>query len=457
MLQSQIHYQQQILSAAMRQSLKILQLSMSELQTELVRFAEENPMVDLDQFYSEWQWGTSDRNMMFYEDFSGSLFDRPSSTQKASYGKDPTQISDSGSNQQQETFSEYLKGQLPQILEYLPSCYTVWCEYIIDNLDHRGYLDEPLDLLASDMGSSVEEATQALYAVQSLTPIGVGARSLEECLTLQLANSPYFNKYTLKIIQDDLLLLAKGDIAKISRELKIPFSETLHYCQIIQSLNPIPSNGFLQSKDLPCYIIPDAAVEIRDQEITIFYNRRALPKLSPLPEYLAIMEQQQTTKLGAYLEEQNHSISRMQQDLDRRESTLIKIIHFILYKQKEYLLGQTLAPASLSVQEIAQELQLHQSTISRGIKDKYIFFSGHTIPLREFVSGKVGSGIPISKRMLNICLCRIIAAEDKMHPLSDESLRRALASMDIEVSRRTVTAYRKEFNIPSAPHRKRKP
>ena len=251
--------------------------------------------------------------------------------------------------------------------------------------------------------------------------------------------------------------MAKGDIAKISKELKIPFSETLHYCQIIQSLNPIPSNGFLQSKDLPCYIIPDAAVEIRDQEITIFYNRRALPKLSPLPEYLAIMEQQQTTKLGAYLEEQNHSISRMQQDLDRRESTLIKIIHFILYKQKEYLLGQTLAPASLSVQEIAQELQLHQSTISRGIKDKYIFFSGHTIPLREFVSGKVGSGIPISKRMLNICLCRIIAAEDKMHPLSDESLRRALASMDIEVSRRTVTAYRKEFNIPSAPHRKRKP
>lgn len=152
------------------------------------------------------------------------------------------------------------------------------------------------------MGSSVEEATQALYAVQSLTPIGVGARSLEECLTLQLANSPYFNKYTLKIIQDDLLLLAKGDIAKISKELKIPFSETLHYCQIIQSLNPIPSNGFLQSKDLPCYIIPDAAVEIRDQEITIFYNRRALPKLSPLPEYLAIMEQQQTTKIRGLFE-----------------------------------------------------------------------------------------------------------------------------------------------------------
>ena len=125
MLQSQIHYQQQILSAAMRQSLKILQLSMSGLQTELLRFAEENPMVDLDQFYSEWQWRTSDGNMMLYEDFSGSLFERPCSTQMASYGKDLTQISDSGSNQQQETFSEYLKGQLPQILEYLPSCYTV--------------------------------------------------------------------------------------------------------------------------------------------------------------------------------------------------------------------------------------------------------------------------------------------------------------------------------------------
>lgn len=113
MLQSQIHYQQQILSAAMRQSLKSLQLSMSGLQTELVRFAEENPMVDLDQFYSEWQWRTSDGNMMLYEDFSGSLFERPSSTQKASYGKDLTQISDSGSNQQQENVLRIFEGTTP--------------------------------------------------------------------------------------------------------------------------------------------------------------------------------------------------------------------------------------------------------------------------------------------------------------------------------------------------------
>lgn len=456
MLQSQIHCQQQILSAEMRQSLKILQLPMAGLQAELIQFAEENPMVDLDQFYKDWQNGDSNSLMTFCEDFSGSIFETVIPSRQAANENDSAQTADGGSIQHQETFSEYVKEQLPQILKYLPFRYAAWCEYIIDSLDHRGYLDEPLDLLASFMGSSVEEATQALYAVQSLAPTGVGARSLEECLTLQLAHSPYFNKYTLNIIQDYLPLLAKGNIEKISKDLKIPFAEAQRYCQVIQAFNPIPSNGFLQSKDLPVYIIPDAAVEIQGQEITVSYNQRALPKISPLSEYLAIMEQQKTTKLGAYLEDQNHRIIRMQQDLKRRESTLIKMIRFILDRQKEYLLGQVPAPVPLSVQEIAQELHFHQSTISRGIKDKYIFFSGHTVPLREFVSGKVGNGAPVNKRMLKICFDRIIDAEDKLHPLSDESLRRVLSSMDIEVSRRTVTEYRKEFDIPSAAYRKRK-
>ena len=209
MLQSQIHCQQQILSAEMRQSLKILQLPMAGLQAELIQFAEENPMVDLDQFYKDWQNGDSNSLMTFCEDFSGSIFETVIPSRQAANENDSAQTADGGSIQHQETFSEYVKEQLPQILKYLPFRYAAWCEYIIDSLDHRGYLDEPLDLLASFMGSSVEEATQALYAVQSLAPTGVGARSLEECLTLQLAHSPYFNKYTLNIIQDYLPLLAK--------------------------------------------------------------------------------------------------------------------------------------------------------------------------------------------------------------------------------------------------------
>ena len=286
---------------------------MAGLQAELIQFAEENPMVDLDQFYKDWQNGDSNSLMTFCEDFSGSIFETVIPSRQAANENDSAQTADGGSIQHQETFSEYVKEQLPQILKYLPFRYAAWCEYIIDSLDHRGYLDEPLDLLASFMGSSVEEATQALYAVQSLAPTGVGARSLEECLTLQLAHSPYFNKYTLNIIQDYLPLLAKGNIEKISKNLKIPFAEAQRYCQVIQAFNPIPSNGFLQSSDLPVYIIPDAAVEIQGQEITVSYNQRALPKISPLPEYLAIIEQQKTTKLGAYLEDQNHRIIRMQQ------------------------------------------------------------------------------------------------------------------------------------------------
>lgn len=169
MLQSQIHCQQQILSAEMRQSLKILQLPMAGLQAELIQFAEENPMVDLDQFYKDWQNGDSNSLMTFREDFSGSIFETVIPSRQAANENDSAQTADGGSIQHQETFSEYVKEQLPQILKYLPFRYAAWCEYIIDSLDHRGYLDEPLDLLASFMGSSVEEATQAFVRCAELS------------------------------------------------------------------------------------------------------------------------------------------------------------------------------------------------------------------------------------------------------------------------------------------------
>ena len=124
---------------------------MAGLQAELIQFAEENPMVDLDQFYKDWQNGDSNSLMTFCEDFSGSIFETVIPSRQAANENDSAQTADGGSIQHQETFSEYVKEQLPQILKYLPFRYAAWCEYIIDSLDHRGYLDEPLDLLASFM------------------------------------------------------------------------------------------------------------------------------------------------------------------------------------------------------------------------------------------------------------------------------------------------------------------
>ena len=133
--------------------------------------------------------------MTFCEDFPVPFLRSLIPSRQAANENDSAQIADGGSIQHQETFSEYVKEQLPQILKYLPFRHATWCEYIIDSSGPSRIPDEPLDLLASFMGSSVEEATQALYAVQSLDPTG-GCSPLEECLILQLVHSPYFNKYT---------------------------------------------------------------------------------------------------------------------------------------------------------------------------------------------------------------------------------------------------------------------
>jgi RNA polymerase sigma-54 factor len=328
------------------------------------------------------------------------------------------------------------------------------CAFIIESLDRRGYLDEPIDLLAASMGVSVEDATQALYAVQTLSPIGTGARNLEECLILQLAEGKDFNRYTLAIVREHLLLLAKNDFAALARILKLSQEEARAYGKVIRSLNPIPSNGFRAHQDDNHPVIPDAVVELQDNEVMIHYNHAAIPGIGINSEYQSLLDSTEDPGLEEYLKQRLQQINKLRQDLDKRESTLLRLIRYILTVQRAYVLGLTEAPAPLSIQEIAEALDLHPSTISRAIRDKYITVDGRTIPLKNLLSAHIGKGIPMSRAMLRLCMERLIDAEDKSHPLSDESLSAALATMDIQISRRTVAAYREEFDIPPASRRR---
>ena len=442
MILSQKQTQQQILSAAMKQSLHILQLPLTSLQEHLNDISLENPMLELST-------DTPDAPAL-HEDLSGRKFERAVSQ----HTRDDAPLEPHDENAVQETFVSHLQRQLPQIARHMPERYLPMCAFIIESLDRRGYLDEPIDLLAASMGVSVEDATQALYAVQTLSPIGTGARNLEECLILQLAEGRDFNRYTLAIVREHLLLLAKNDFAALARALKLSQEEARAYGKVIRSLNPIPSNGFRAHQDDNHHIIPDAVVEVEDGELIIRYNNTAIPRVSVNPEYQSMLNCAEDPDVQEYLKQRLQQINKLRQDLDKRESTLTRLIRYILTVQRAYVLGLNEAPAPLSVQEIAEELSLHPSTISRAIRDKYITVSGRTIPLKNLLSARIGKGIPMSRAMLRLCLERLIDAEDKAHPLSDESLAAALSAMDIQISRRTVAAYREEFDIPPASRRR---
>ena len=442
MILSQKQTQQQVLSAAMKQSLHILQLPLPALQDELNDIALENPMLELASSTPDvpaWQ-----------EDLSGRKFERATSQ----HTRDDAPLERNDENEVQETFVSHLQRQLPQIAQHLPERYLPMCAFIIESLDRRGYLDEPIDLLAASMGVSVEDATQALYAVQTLSPIGTGARNLEECLLLQLAEGKDFNRYTLAIVREHLLLLARNDFAALARALKLSQNEARAYGQVIRSLNPIPSNGFRSHQDDNHPVIPDAVAELQGDEVIVHYNHAAIPRPAVNREYQSMLDSTEDPGVQEYLKQRLQQIYKLQQDLDKRESTLIRLIRHILTVQRSYVLGLTEAPAPLSIQEIAEALSLHPSTISRAVRDKYVTISGRTIPLKNLLSARIGKGIPMSRDMLRLCLERLIEAEDKAHPLSDESLAAALSTMDIQISRRTVAAYREQFDIPPASRRR---
>ena len=442
MILSQKQTQQQILSPAMQQSLHILQMPLSALQEHLNDISTENPMVELTL--------TEKQLPQLQEDLSGRRFEQAASQ----HTRDDAPLEPHNEDEVQETFVSHLKNQLPQIALHLPERYLPICEFIIESLDRRGYLDEPIDLLATSIGVSTEDATQALYAVQTLSPTGTGARTLEECLMLQLAEGKDFNRYTLAIVRNHLLLLAKRDYAALARALKLSQNEARAYGEIIRSLNPIPSNGFRTHQDDNYLIIPDALVELHQDGIVVHYNHQALPKVSINPDYQSMLDSTDDPGVREYLLDKRQQAEKLRQDLDKRENTLVRLIQYVLTVQKDFALGLTEAPAPLSIQEIAGHLSLHPSTVSRAVKDKYITMNGYTMPLKNLLSAQIGKGIPMSKAMLKACLLRLVDAEDKRHPLSDESLAAALATMDIRISRRTLAAYREEFGIPTASIRK---
>lgn len=444
MLLAQTQSQQQIISASMQQSLSVLQLPLNGLQDYLTDLLLENPLVDLNQL-----------NPNVTESFSSGDWSASGIRRNSDSDSDQDQmLQNSPDVALEETFVSHLKQQLPQISRYLPKRYLPICEFLIESLDSRGYLDDPVDLLAPICGVSTEDMMQALYAVQSLSPTGVAARSLEECLMLQLAEGPHFNRCTLAIIQHHLEQLARQDFSAIAKELDITRAEAEQYYHIIRSLNPIPSNGFRSTDITVHYIIPEAYVEVQDGTCSVQYNRNACPTLAINPDYRELYEQTEDVKTKEYLTKQYNQVKKLQSDLDRREDTILRVIRHILQVQHDFILKRIPAPLPLSVQDLADVLEMNPSTISRAIKDKYISISGQIVPIKHLLSAQIGKGIPVSRMMLKFCMTKLIDAEDKAHPLSDQSLTDALQTMGISLSRRTTAQYRDEFEIPPASRRR---
>lgn len=471
--------QKLILSQALQQSLVFLQLPLSELGDYVRELSLSNPMLDMEDTPSgdislEHMSGMEETRTLMseYDAVNDNDSEKAVITlslaahdgaANLSGSRDSTADSDYTSFlSRPQTLSEYLHEQLG-LRTNIEEPYTGLTSYLIDCLSSTGYLDIPLEELSDELSVSLSDMEEALFTLQSLDPAGVGARTLSECLLIQL--SQLDPEKTCGISMDSLVflimrglpLLAKRDYRALSELLGLSEDDARTAADIVMSLNPIPSRGFFS--DSPnAVIIPDAFVTAADGSIDISINRRALPQISVNEYYSSLLSEnendEETAKyLRSKLKEANDAINGLKQ----RAGTLERVINAVITRQQGYFLsGAALMP--LTRNELAEELSLSSSTISRAVKDKYLQFDGHIIPLDTFFTNAVApqSGQNISSKAIRDQLKRIIDAEDTAKPLSDQAIEEHFAAVGINVSRRTITKYRGQLNIPSASGRRRR-
>lgn len=441
MILTQNQSQKQIITDDMRQSLAILQLPLPSLEQYIRDTAMGNPLIAIGDAESA---SPEEPSVTAYYEEETSTFSKKKLDSAEERGR-PEAADD---YTLEETFTEHLLSQLRQD-KNLPAEYLSPCIFLVESLNERGYLEEPIEILAEEMGISVFSSLQALYVIQSLSPIGVGARNLEECLVLQLAESPDFNEYTLKIIKTCLPLLANGDTQAIALKLGISAEECQRWCNVVKNLNPLPSNGY-KTREISRYIVPDAYIEHDGDHLSMHYNSSMLPKINVDWDYYRELNVHRENGIHEYLKKSLHQAKKLQSDIENRKGTLERVIQYAANHQRDYLLGHTPAPLPLESREVAEALNLHPSTISRAIRDKYLFVNGKVLPLKSLFSSPVVRGSLLSKSMVQERIAHFISKEDKRFPMSDENLRAALDAIGIRISRRTVAAYRDELGIQPA-------
>lgn len=450
--QRQIQTQTLLLSQQMQQSLHLLQLPVLELQSYLEEAALSNPMLDVElpslgSGLSELVGADSG------EDVGPKGFPISRRERVVWVGDaEPRDIGHFASGG--ETFSEHLLSQLGQMRD-LSGVTLALSEFLVGCLASSGYLDCPLQELSRELNCSLFDLEQALFVVQSLDPIGVGARNLSECLLLQLVQSRHFTALNIDLVRRGLPLLGKNDYAGLSRMLRAPEEDVRAAAAYIRTLNPIPSRGF-RTEAYTQYAVPEATLRWESGSLQIEMNDSVQPHVSLSRENCALMDGCDEREIQLYLKRNYQEAKNLISNLDYRQDTLFRLLRAIVQLQSGFFVrGEPLIPMTMS--QVADALRLNISTVSRAVKDKYIQYQGKVYALRSLFTAAIQTAdgglvsADSAKRRIRDC----VAAEDPARPLSDRAICSALAGLNIALSRRTVAKYRSELGIPSAAQRRR--
>jgi RNA polymerase sigma-54 factor len=368
---------------------------------------------------------------------------------------------------QNKSFDNFLT-QRPSLYEHLQFQLNLACknpedlmvgQYIIGNIDSHGYLCVESEEIAAQTGGDCDRISKVLNMVQSFHPHGVGARNLKECLLIQLRYYGKQNTLAEVIISNYLNDLAVGKVAKIAQALETTVQRVQEACDLIRTLDPKPGLQYSPADEVK-YIIPDAIVEKVEGEYVVILNDSASPRLVVNQLYENMMRKQGvfTPDARKYLEEKMGSAIWLIRSIEQRRRTLDKVIRCIVDIQTEFFDKGIKYLKPLNLKQVADMIEVHESTVSRATAKKYIQTPKGLFELKYFfgigVQGEEGFDKVSSKSIKNM-LEEIITNEDTNHPLSDQTIVELLKNQGIKISRRTVAKYRQEMGISPTTGRKR--
>ena len=456
-----------LLTPQLQQSIRLLQLSTLEFSQEMERYLQENPLLERED--EESSPPTEEPLTAFssasetYEESAPAAFSE--SPEESSWSGEEHHYADAGGsfdddNDYQDTravttsLREHLLSQLR--LTKLSDRDQLLVQYLIESLDDDGYLtmslEELAQLLPAELELEPEELKIALTHLQFFDPTGVGARSAQECLALQLMTLPAdeTRQLALRVVNKHLDLLANRDFIRLKKVLCCDDTALRDAQSLITSLNPRPGANFSEQETR--YIVPDLLVKKIRGNWTASINGETYPRLRINHLYAQILSKQRGSGLAGHLQEARWLLKNVQQRFD----TILRVGQAIVDRQRHFFEYGEVAMKPLVLREIADELDLHESTVSRVTTQKYMASPRGIFELKYFFGGYIvtDTGGACSATAIRAMIKQFIEEEPKQTPLSDNQISEILKEQGIVVARRTVAKYRESLNI--APVKMRK-
>ena len=328
-------------------------------------------------------------------------------------------------------------------------------ENIIGNLDENGYLTASPEELTQEGKYSLEDVEEALAVVQEFDPLGVGARDLRESLLLQLKTLDPQNQLAQQIVSEYLKQVQTNQLKEIARALNRPVELVKRAVDVIKKLDPRP--GLRYNKTEPRLVEPDVYFRKVDDLWQVFLNEDDMPQLRLSPTYRRLLARDAADRdVRNYVKERFTAAIQLMKNIEHRKHTILRVCQSIIARQGEFLDHGPDHLKPMMIKEVAEEVGVHPSTVSRAVASKYAHTPQGVLELRSFfseaVNGPEGGGM--SLQTLKRLVKKMIEEEDTAKPLTDEQIAKKLDEAGIHVTRRTVAKYREDMRIPSTHQRR---